>query len=200
MKEMKKVVIALAFVIFAAGFSSTASAQEVAVNQNEITPTQAANVSVTPSPIMQLNAKYQLAYPGLLPDSPLYILKVLRDKIMAMLISSPSKKVDFYLLQADKGIAMVPLLVQKNEASLAKTTALKAENNYTLITFVYKSNSTKPDEATYKKLLSAANRHQEVLAGLLSKVSADDAKVLQQVINFSKTNVEELQKIYNGIK
>ncbi|HEX8966001.1 MAG TPA: DUF5667 domain-containing protein [Patescibacteria group bacterium] len=197
---MKKFLIVLGLIFFAVGFTSTASAQENTVNQNEITPTQAVNLTVTPSPIMQLNAKYQLAYPGLLPDSPLYILKVLRDKIMAMLITNPSKKVNFYLLQADKGIAMIPLLVQKNEMSLAKTTALKAENNYTLITFVYKSNNTKPDAATYKKLLSAANRHQEVLAGLLSKVSADDAKVFQQVINFSKTNVEELQKVYNGIQ
>lgn len=200
MIEMKKFFVGLALVIFAAGFTTTVSAQENTTTQNQITPTEAVNVTVTPSPIMQLNSKYQLAYPGLLPDSPLYILKVLRDKIMAMLITDPSKKVDFYLLQADKGIAMVPLLAQKNEVSLAKTTALKAENFYTMITFVYKSNGTKPDAATYKKLLSAANKHQEVLAGLLSKVSSDDAKVLQQVINFSKTNVDELQKIYNGIQ
>lgn len=198
---MKKILISFTALAFAVLFTTSVSAQQQMMYGNT-TPTVApSQLTATPSPVMmQVNTKYQLAYPGILPDSPLYFLKVLRDRIVAMLITSPQKKVDFYLLQTDKGIAMLPLLVDKNEVSLAKTTALKAENYYTMITFVYKSMGTKPDAQVYKKLLSAADRHQEVLAGLLSKVSSDDQKVLQQVINFSKTNKNEIQKIYNNIQ
>lgn len=197
---MKKFLIALSLVLLTVIFTSSSFAQQQMAYGNTVTPTVTpGQMTATPSPMMQMT-KYQLAYPGMLPDSPLYFLKVVRDRILAALITNPQKKVDFYLLQTDKGIAMVPLLVAKNEVSLAKTTALKAENNYTLITFVYKNLSTKPDEQTYKKLLAAADAHQEVLTGLLPKLSADDQKVMQQVINFSKTNVEELQKIFNGMQ
>ena len=57
--------------------------------------TQAAGL--VPSPI-----NYPLAYPGILPDNPLYPLKMLRDRIVFFLINDPFKKAEFNLLQADK--------------------------------------------------------------------------------------------------
>lgn len=138
---------------------------------------------------------YQLAYPGMLPDNPLYKLKVLRDKIVLYLIKDPKKQVEQFLLQADKGIAMVPLLVEKGKIDLAKETAFKAEHNFTELTFVFKKTETKPDAKAYKKLTQAALKHQEVLTAALKKVNKEDQKALQQVINFSKTNQEELGRI-----
>ncbi len=41
---------------------------------------------VTPTPVQeatQMIVKYDLAFPGILPDHPLYKLKVLRNKIIA---------------------------------------------------------------------------------------------------------------------
>lgn len=140
---------------------------------------------------------YQLAYPGILPDNILYKLKLLRDKITAFLITDPGKKVNFYLLQIDKQIGMVKMLVDKKETGLAKTTALKAEDNFTQLIYVYRNSGTKPDANTYQKLKKAANKHQEVLTGVMQKVSPGDAKTFQQVINFSRTNVDSLNQIYS---
>lgn len=142
---------------------------------------------------------YQLAYPGLLPDNPLYVLKVLRDKIIAFLITDPQKKTDYFLLQADKLIASVPELVDKKEIDLAKTTALKGENNMTELTFVYKNYGTKPDASMYETLMKASLKHQEVLSIVMKKVSSQDAKTFLQVINFSKTNQQEITNIYHSL-
>lgn len=140
---------------------------------------------------------YKLPYPGILPDNPFYKLKVLRDKIMAFLISDPEKKVNFYLLQTDKQIAMIPMLVNKKEVALAQTTALKGEDNFTQLMFVYRNSGTKPDTKTYQKLEKAANKHQEILASVMQKVNTNDAKTFQQVINFSQTNIDYLDKMYS---
>jgi Domain of unknown function (DUF5667) len=162
---------------------------------------------MSPSPTMAMQKMdsmkmekndYLLAYPGMLPDNPLYKLKVLRDKIMAALITDPQKKVDYDLLQTDKQIGMALQLAEKKEIDLAKTTALKAENNFTQLVFVYRTNSTKPDAKTFQKLEKAAGKHQEVLQSIMKKVSSDDAKTFQQVINFSQTNKDSLEKIFNG--
>ncbi len=141
---------------------------------------------------------YALPYPGILPDNPLYKIKVFRDKLVLWLINDSSKKVNQLLLQTDKGIAMVPMLVEKGEIDLAKKTAFKAEDNFTKLTFVYKKNRTTPDTNTYKKLNTSALKHQEILNSVLKKIPKKDQKEFQQVINFSVTNQEELKKILTG--
>jgi hypothetical protein len=59
--------------------------------------------------------EYQLAYPGLLPDSPLYFLKVIRDDLTAFFISKPLTKASFDLLQSDKNVEASYLLVTREQ-------------------------------------------------------------------------------------
>src|SRR3989344_3906165 len=72
------------------------------------------------SDIKQAKSNYVLPYPGMLPDSPLYKIKVLRDKVTAYLISDPQKKAEFYLLQTDKQMGMILPLINKKNIPLAK--------------------------------------------------------------------------------
>ena len=143
--------------------------------------------------------KYDLAYPGILPNHPLYKVKVLRDRITAVLINDPIKKTEFYLLQADKGIHAAAMLVDKNEVELAKETALKAENNMTLLTFGLKKLRQRPDQSLFDKLKLASLKHQEVLSSKEKKVGKDDKKTFQQVINFSKTNLSTIEMLEKKI-
>lgn len=143
--------------------------------------------------------KYDLAFPGILPDHPLYKIKVLRDKITAVLINNPIKKTEFYLLQADKGIHAAAMLVDKNEVELAKETALKAENNMTLLTFELKKLRQRPDQSLFDKLKLASLKHQEVLSSKEKKVGKEDKKTFQQVINFSKTNLSTIEMLEKKI-
>lgn len=139
--------------------------------------------------------KYDLAYPGILPDSPLYKIKVLRDKLIGFMISDPQKKIGFYLLQTDKGILATAILIDKNEIKLAGTTALKAENNYTLLVGqLYRLPKNPAVEADIiKRLKLASSKHQEVLSSLIERVPASERKVFENVLLFSKENLKSVE-------
>lgn len=143
-----------------------------------------------PSPAI----KYDLAFPGILPDHPLYKLKVLRNKIIATSINDPRKKVDFYLLNADKGILASAMLVDKGKIDLAAQTALKAEHNYTLLTQELYRLAKEPEAEFYKKLNTASKKHQEVLMSLVKRVPQEKQKTFLTVIDFSKRNWESVEK------
>lgn len=137
--------------------------------------------------------KYDLAYPGILPDNPLYKLKVIRDKITAALISDPYKKIDFYLLQTDKGILAGAMLVDKNKIKVAEETLLKAENNYTLLTQQLYRFAKKPDSSYFNKLKTAALKHQEVLSSLTKRVPENKKQVFRNVLYFSQKNLKTIE-------
>jgi hypothetical protein len=154
---------------------------------------QLSSPSVTPSPTPVL-VKYDLAYPGILPDNPLYKLKVLRDKITLALIANPQKKIEYLLLQTDKGILATAMLIDKGEIDLAQQTALKAENNYTLITQELFRLVKQPDQSFFDNLKTASLKHQEVLTSIIKRVPADKQLVFKQVIDFSKRNYQSIMK------
>lgn len=145
------------------------------------------------SPSAAIN--YDLAYPGILPDHPFYKLKVLRDKVTALLITDPGKKIEFYLLQADKGILATAMLVDKDKIKLAQETAFKAEHNMTLLTAELKKLTKKPDAELFQKLKTASLKHQEVLNSLIKRVPANEQKAFSTVTNFSKTNLDTIERL-----
>jgi hypothetical protein len=84
--------------------------------------------SSSSQPKNQVN--YELPYPGLLPDNPLYFLRIIRDKTVGFLISDPLKKSEFNLLQADKRMNAGIYLFNKGKIPLSLTTISKAENYF----------------------------------------------------------------------
>lgn len=192
---MKRTIVSLLLLSFLfLSLASNTFAKEIA-EINDITPTLSPVGSSTATFI-----KYNLAYPGMLPDNPLYKLKVLRDKISVGLISDPQKKIDFYLLQTDKGILAAAMLIDKKKIALAKETALKAEHNFTLITYQLWTLDKKPNDAFFDKLKTASLKHQEVLNSIVKRVSADDARKFQTVIDFSKRNWKTVEEYKNQLE
>lgn len=160
----------------------------------EVTPTPSKDNQASSSSVI---INYYLPYPGILPDHPLYKLKILRDRVSTAFIKDPKKKIEFYLLQTDKGILASAMLVDRKKIDLATHTAFKAEHNYTLLTYELGKFRKKPSADFFKKLKTASLKHQAVLASLAKRVAKNDAKKFQQVIDFSKINwktVEEYQK------
>ena len=160
-----------------------------------VSVSSAQEISPTPIP-SPTPVEYDLAFPGMLPDHPLYKLKVLRDKIVLFITRDPIKKSEYHLLLADKRINMAKFLVDKGNIELAKETALKGENEYTLLVFLLKDVNKKPDKNFYERLEKAALKHQEVLREIIDKTGEDDRKIFQTVLEFSQRNLEELKKIY----
>lgn len=156
---------------------------------------QSPTISLAPTPAP---VNYSLPYPGMLPDHPLYKLKVLRDKITIILTRDPIKKGQHHLLLADKRIQMAKILIDKGKVELAKETALKGENEYTLLIFLFKDEVKKPNKDFYNRLEKASLKHQEILKQIVKKVDKKDKKDFETVIYFSQKNLDELKTIYKN--
>ncbi len=139
------------------------------------------------------STEYTFPWPGILPDSVFYKLKVLRNKIIGKMIVSPVKRVEFDLLMADKTIYASKLLVDKGKIDLAKDTALKGENYYSMLVQDYNmallSNEQIPVQLD-KKITLAAIKHQEVFKQLEDIVTGENKKTFQIVSKFSKINYD----------
>lgn len=118
---------------------------------------------------------YELPYPGLLPDSPLYFFRVVRDRIVNFLISDPLKKTEFNLLQADKRLNAGIYLFNKGKTSLAISTISKAEN-------YFEEALNKIEEARIQgrninemegNLRNALRKHKQELEAFVKKASLD---------------------------
>jgi hypothetical protein len=120
------VIIGLCFFSFFA--ISLSFAQESDLSGNEmIIAAPSPMVTVTPTP------NYVMAYPGILPDSPLYPLKAMRDRVISFVIGNQLKKAEFDLLQSDKRIGAALMLIEKKDEKkydLAISTLSKGLNYY----------------------------------------------------------------------
>jgi hypothetical protein len=97
---------------------------------------QVASSSVTRTPLAVPKTKgesdYLLPYPGMLPDNPLYFLKVIRDNLTSFFISKPLSKANFDLLQSDKDVAASYLLItrEQGKGTLALQTFSQSQNYF----------------------------------------------------------------------
>ena len=135
---------------------------------------------------------YELPYPGMLPDNPLYFLKQIRDWILDKLIVDPVKKAEFYILQADKRVAMGMILNAGGKAPLGEEVISKAEkymNNAAQALLALKAQGKDVPAYIVDHLSKALAKHTEVLTAEIAK--AQDAQ--KAGLTASLTLVQQLQ-------
>jgi|SRR3989338_11221392 len=138
---------------------------------------------------------YELPYPGLLSDSPIYFIKALRDKVTELLISDPVKKAEFYLLTADKRLNEGVMLFDKglSKYSLLESTISKGENYFEKgigqLQLAQKQNI--PIASLIQKYHLSSRKHQEVIKDLSGKSSGGDKAGLIQ----SQKRAEKFEKM-----
>jgi hypothetical protein len=121
---------------------------------------------------MAAKTDYSLAYPGILPDNPLYFLKAARDKLVSFLISDDQKKEEFNLLTSDKRVNASYILATKGEAALSVTTLSKS-NNYledAVSNLMAARKEGKDMGADTVNLRNAILKHIEIVVGIKNKV------------------------------
>lgn len=135
------------------------------------TATTTAVPSTTPIPEP---VQYELPYPGMLPNNPLYVLKQVRDWILDKLILDPVKKAEFYILQGDKRLAMGLTLSASGNGVLSEQIISKGEkymNNavQTLLTLKAQGKDVPADITDH--LTQALAKHTEVLTAEIGKTT-----------------------------
>jgi len=140
--------------------------------------------------------EYYLPYPGLLPDSPLYKIKALRDRIALWLTFDPPEKARKELQFADKRINAAIFLMQGSKVSLGVTTATKAEKYLeSAVSLTIEQFKNKKDvKSLLTELDKSANKHLEVLRDLLIKVTGDDRKALQMAMSTSQASDDKVRQ------
>lgn len=155
---MKKIVLLLVFLLVFFFLRTNATFSQ----ENSST------IAVPISPTLTPKVDYELPYPGLLPDSPLYLLRIIRDKAVSFLISDPKKKAEFDLLQADKRLNAGLFLFNEKKINLAISTISKAENYFGGALEKTKEARKEGMDVTdiTRKLMNSSKKHQEILDSL----------------------------------
>lgn len=167
-------------------FSILFNSQVLAINQSPIISL------LTPPPTND----YDLPYPGLLPDHPLYLIKALRDRILLFVTHDRLKKVQLNLLFGDKRLVMGQLLWEKGSLDLSSSTFTKAEK-YLLsaslgLVMLKKQNSLPPGIADKVEL--AAKKHEEVILKLINITSDEVRKQnLNQSLGVNHQATQQIQ-------
>jgi len=158
--------------------------------QNEIA-TKSSEAVVTKS-------DYNLPYPGILPDNPLYFLKAFRDKVVSFLINDSVKKAEFNLLTSDKRIAAAQSLLDKDKKELSITTISKSTNYFfNAVASVQEAKKTGKETGGILTSLSASvKKHIEVLENM-QKIKDNNFK---EDLQREEARLEELAKLVDEIK
>lgn len=148
-------------------------------------------VSTDSASTAALRVNYELPYPGMLPDHPLYILKVIRDGVVKLLINDPVKLARFSLLASEKRMYASKMLAEKGNDHLAVITIAKSNNYiddaFKAIDTVAKQNPKNADINPFLfQLRAALLKHKEVsrdIRPLLDESVLDGFTVEQKKID-----------------
>lgn len=180
-----QVFLMFAFVFFV--FSNPAAAQSPS-SLGESSAEILEDVTPTASPSPQVaKVNYDLPYPGMLPDNPLYFLKGIRDKIIEILISDPVKKGEFYLLSSDKRLNSGYYLIEKGKDEMGVLYISKS-NNYMHMAVAELQKSGTRGKDMFSTLKTSIKKHEEVMQNSLKKV---DKKYTTELTN----EIERLKQI-----
>ncbi|MGB9883102.1 MAG: DUF5667 domain-containing protein [Microgenomates group bacterium] len=147
---------------------------------------------------VQNKVAYELPYPGILPDHPLYFLKIFRDRINEFFTRDPIKKAQLYLLYSDKRAAMALALAKKGKTQASLSTFSKGEKYFLKIPSLLQSAKKQGNQApsSFIELLKLANAKHNELIGELIKILPDGSqKEIDQLLLLNQSIEKELEKL-----
>ncbi|OGD63679.1 hypothetical protein A2160_04490 [Candidatus Beckwithbacteria bacterium RBG_13_42_9] len=152
--------------------SGTVLAKEAEKLINSQEATSAAEKPAANDSASDKTVDYYLPYPGILPDHPLYWLKMARDRMTLWLTQDPQAKFDRLLLYADKRLGAAQVLVEGNQVDLGATTATKGEKylEQAISQFQVLKANGKVTPELQTRVQKALLKHQELLTIMMGKV------------------------------
>ena len=141
---------------------------------------------------------YNLPYPGLLPDHPLYFLKAIRDRFLDISTRDYSKKAELYLLLSDKRVAMALSLADEGKDNLAISTLSKAEKYFLKIPPLLQTSKKQGVTATAElvdRLKLSNAKHHMVASELLKKLPQGRGGEIKEIIDMNAQIKTQLQKL-----
>ena len=185
---------ALAFVILSVSVLQSSS---VSYSFASSAPT-APPVTNTPVPEIIYNLPFQ---GDILPDSPFWIFKAMRDRVWYVLAKDPLKKAELALLFSDKRLESSRILFSNSKPDLALSTLTKGEK---YLEAAMKNETEARDRGTdtsqfLVKLLTASLKHRQVIEENILPLAPEDAKpTIVQSEDYAKNTFKYVRDILNS--
>ncbi len=141
---------------------------------------------------------YEMPYPGILPDHPLYSLKIVRDRSLDFITREKIEKAKLYLLFSDKRIKMGEALVKKGKNDLAISTASKAEKYFLKIPILLqesKKQGNAPTQELINKIKSSNIKHKEIIQNFLKEIPEGEQHRIQEILQINTLIKKQLSDL-----
>lgn len=170
---MKRLWMTLAGIFFGFGILLTSLFRQTHVSNPQVLDRFAAGIEYSTQSAQPL--AYRLPYPGILPDSPLYVFKMVRDRMRLVVTQRPVQRVDLYISYGDKRVGAAYYLAQGNKIPLAYSTALKGLSymDHALTTLERESFSAEQNQRLSKKLHLSLMAHSKTLQEVVLMLEGD---------------------------
>ena len=167
---------------------------------NSIIPSQNHELLAINQVISSHELSYYFPSPGILPDHPLYWVKMIRDKIQLIFTIDKNSKITLKILYADKRLSAGYLLVTKQQESLGISTITKSEKYLQSAIFEAKKLQDAGDlqNSELQILIDSTQAHHIVIKELLSTTSGENHQTLSSMSelnqDFLNNNIQETTK------
>jgi hypothetical protein len=144
---------------------------------------------------------YILPFAGaVLPDSPLWGLKAIRDRIWYLMTDSPIKKAELALLFADKRLVSGKILLENKKPDIAVSTITKGEK-YLEVAMDQEEIARKEGLDTSEfltKIAIASLKHREVLEKILPYVPEEGRPFVIKSEDYSRESFKSAKDLLNS--
>ncbi|MBI4009156.1 hypothetical protein HY357_02900 [Candidatus Roizmanbacteria bacterium] len=154
------------------------SSQQVSLNQDKV--------------------EYNLPYPGILPDHPLFFLKEIRDKFLEMTTRDTIKKAELYLLFSDKRVAMAMSLAKTGKDKLIVAAFLQAEQYFSKIPALLATSKKQGVSASadfIQRLKLSNAKHKEAGEMFLKDLPQGQNENINRALNLNQDIKKKIEKL-----
>jgi hypothetical protein len=144
---------------------------------------------------------YIFPYAGrVLPDSPFWRLKALRDKVWYFISPSPLKKAELALLFSDKRLVAAKELLEDNKIDLAISTLTKGEKYLeTAVEQEIIARSEGFDTSLFlNKLILSSLKHREIIENLMPMIPEEGRPLIVKTEDYSKNAYKAARDALNS--
>jgi hypothetical protein len=183
----KKILLVCGIFAFAFAILSVSILQSSSVSYSFSTPTN--DSFVLGESASEIN--YKMPYQGsVLPDSPLWALKALRDRIWYLITSSPLKRAELALLFSDKRLVSAKVLFENKKSDIAISTLTKGEKYLeTATSQELLARSQGYDTTAFLNALATASlKHRQMIEGLMPLVPEDGKPLVVKTEDYAKNS------------
>ena len=183
--KYKQLIIKGFFLFFAVQFTLATAYAQVASKPQDPSPT---------------SVDYPLPYPGMLPDNPLYFLKLFRDDLTSFFLSKPLDRAQFDLMQSDKNVEASYLLVTQEvgKTDLAFKTFSQAQDAFAQA--IDQTDSAKKQGYSTseidKKLSFSNQKHLQILQSIGQQTGQKNSQVFQN----ERSRIETFTKQIDALR